>query len=433
MSWAAIRKSSRSVSRLSACRLLVAVVPPVRRRVGRLGQVLAVAQGEVGRSGQERHEIGVLGEQAPQRLARPQKQAQAPRDLRRLAEGGGQGGRPLRARGEVPQPQQTHVRVGRLRQPLQQQREHLLHEARRTGEPAGQLDHRLPRVRSTSVKPKAASRAAAASGVSTLDPAVENASSSGRNQIRSWMARTVDWCRPEVGLELVDDRGQRRAAVAEHPGQPIACLLRSRDGVHLLLVHQLEPVLDGAQEPVGQAQLIGVGPPDVPRVGQFRQGHERRRRSQRRVEWAVDELKQLHRELDVADATPAALHLPVGEAPLGDLALGPDLHGADRAQILGRESAVPQPLGRRPLEGRAEFGIAGDGSGLQQSLELPRLGPPVPVGLERFDRADEGAVAALGSQVEVDPETAAGEGGRRPGSLDRSRIRRRPRRRRWRS
>ena len=54
--------------------------------------------------------------------------------------------------------------------------------------------------------------------------------------------------------------------------------------------------------------------------------------------------------------------------------------------------------------------VAGDRPGLEQGLELPRLGPPVPVGLVALDRADEPAVAALGPQVEVDPEGLPGHG-----------------------
>ena len=49
------------------------------------------------------------------------------------------------------------------------------------------------------------------------------------------------------------------------------------------------------------------------------------------------------------------------------------------------------------------------GARLEQGLELPRLGPPVPVGLVALDRAHQSPVAALGPQVGVDPEAVAGD------------------------
>src|SRR3546814_20343698 len=78
---------------------------------------------------------------------------------------------------------------------------------------------------------------------------------------------------------------------------------------------------------------------DVATVAQGRQRREGVRRAQLEVDAPVDELEQLRRELDVADAAGAALDLPVGGAAQRDLLLGPDLHSAHVAQVaVGRAS-----------------------------------------------------------------------------------------------
>ena len=53
------------------------------------------------------------------------------------------------------------------------------------------------------------------------------------------------------------------------------------------------------------------------------------------VDAAVHELEELHRELDVADAAAAPLHLAVLEALADDLLLDARLHGAHRAEVVG--------------------------------------------------------------------------------------------------
>ena len=99
----------------------------------------------------------------------------------------------------------------------------------------------------------------------------------------------------------------------------------------------------------------------------------------------VNELEQLHGELNVADPAPPALDLPVGEVTAGELALGTRLHGADRAQVVGVEGPAPHPFPGRCEEGRSQLAVTGDGSRLEERLELPGVGPALPirqVGLE---------------------------------------------------
>ena len=94
---------------------------------------------------------------------------------------------------------------------------------------------------------------------------------------------------------------------------------------------------------------------------------------------------------------------------LGHLGLGALLHGPDRPQRLRVDGSGPEPSLGGVEPAVPQRGVTGDRPGLQQRLELPRLGPAVPVGLVGVDRAHQRAVAALGPQVGVDPEAAAGD------------------------
>ena len=102
--------------------------------------------------------------------------------------------------------------------------------------------------------------------------------------------------------------------------------------VHLLLVVELEPVLDRAQEAVRVGQLLGVVASDVAGVRQLVERDERAANPQLGVGAAVNELQQLHRELDVADATGTELQLAVAQTSTRHLALGADLHRTHRAE-----------------------------------------------------------------------------------------------------
>ena len=99
--------------------------------------------------------------------------------------------------------------------------------------------------------------------------------------------------------------------------QPVQRLPVGGQGVHLLLVDELQPVLDGAQQAVGVGEALGVGRVDVAGGGHLGQRGEGRRAAELGVEVAVHELQQLHRELDVADAARSPLELAPDQAPVG--------------------------------------------------------------------------------------------------------------------
>ncbi len=238
-------------------------------------------------------------------------------------------------------------------------------------------------VRSPSENPNALNLASIAPGRrSSSSSSAENASSSGRKYSRSWMARTVTWISDEGGVELVQGTALGGVPEAERAGDPGSFGGGDGHRVHLGAVPQLQSMLQASQEAVGLGQLPGVVVVDVARRPELGQDGERRRRSQIGIESAVHELEQLHGELDVADATPAPLQLAVGEPAARQLDLAPGLEVTHRPQVVGGEDPRPQVTAGGVVEGGTETVIAGDRSGLEQRLELPGVGPPIPVRLD---------------------------------------------------
>ena len=112
--------------------------------------------------------------------------------------------------------------------------------------------------------------------------------------------------------------------------------------MHLQLVDELQPVLDLAQEAIRLGEGVGVAGIDVATRRHVTKRVERRGAAQRAVETSVDELEELHRELDVADAAASTLHLTVLEALADHLLLRACFHRAHRPQIIGTEAVPPQ-------------------------------------------------------------------------------------------
>ena len=193
---------------------------------------------------------------------------------------------------------------------------------------------RACRVRSASVNPKAARRVTTASDGEgrAVAPRVRLIQQGAEEEVlvdgphRRLLAG-------EVAGQQLAGAGLGGVPVAHDPGQAVHGLAAGGQGVDLLLGHQLEAVLDGAQQAVGVVEGPGVVGLDVAAGAQLGQGVEGGGRPQGGVVAAVDQLQELDGELDVADAAPAPLHLPVGEALAGQLGLGPGLH--DRARPAG--------------------------------------------------------------------------------------------------
>ena len=126
----------------------------------------------------------------------------------------------------------------------------------------------------------------------------------------------------------------------------------------------------------------------------------------------MDELEQLNRELDVAQAAAAELELS-RRMRTRDIVLDPSAHrtrGLDEA--LTRRGAPHVGL-RGILEGPADDLVSRAGTGLQQRLKLPRLRPFVPVLTIGLNGTYESAVTPLRAQVGINsPQRCLGAGTR---------------------
>ena len=80
---------------------------------------------------------------------------------------------------------------------------------------------------------------------------------------------------------------------------------------------------------------------------------------------------------------------------------------ADLAGVVVGEGAAVHDVARRAFEGRAEFAVAGDESGLGERLALPGEAPLLVVGGEPGEAAGQRTVPALGSEAGVDRGTSA--------------------------
>ena len=174
--------------------------------------------------------------------------------------------------------------------------------------------------------------------------------------------------------------------------------------MNLGLFDELEAVLDGAQESVRNRQSGRVLGRHVAGVGHLRQAGQRRPKAESRIPAPVHQLQQLHRELHIPDPAATPFELTVVEAPLGDDRLRSGLHRSQLCEVVGSESPRPKVLRGRHFEQPAGVRVASAVARLQQGLELPGPGPPVPVRDVGVDRAHEHAGASLGTEIGVDAE-----------------------------
>ena len=306
---------------------------------GGLGVVLVAVGG--------RHHLGAQPGQAPRvqlgvvaedghRLRRAQQQA------RRVPAGGQHAGHPLSRLGLVPQQpqvprggpklladlaegQQAGVRLGRVGEPAEQHRQQRALDGRAPGHAGGQrvdVAQRPGRV-------QVAESLEAGPGLGRRQPGGLGGQPGHRVEQRAVeqllvqppdLAGVTAPLLVELGRRVGADTGDRglepflvRSVCCSHrPAQPAEYGRVLGQGVGAAQPVQLEQVLGAAQEPVGGAELVRVGPADVPPGGQRGQRGQRRRRSQRLVGAAVDELQQLDRELDVAQPARTELELASG-------------------------------------------------------------------------------------------------------------------------
>ena len=224
----------------------------------------------------------------------------------------------------------------------------------------------------------------------------------------------------ELGRRVGADTGDRgleprlvRPVIEPHrPAQPAKYGGILGQGVGAAEPVQLQQVLGAAQEPVGGAEFVRVGPADVAARGQRGQRGQRRGRAQRLVGAAVHQLQQLDGELDVAQPAGAELELASG-LPGRQRLLHPAPHGLHVLDEVLAAGRLPDQRAEGVRVGLAERHVARHRPGLEQRLELPGLGPALVVGQVAGQRADQRAGPAFRPQVRVDGEDAAFRGGPR--------------------
>ena len=129
--------------------------------------------------------------------------------------------------------------------------------------------------------------------------------------------------------------------------------------MNLRLLDELQPMLDGAKEPIRQGEGGRIAAVHVPGLGQLAESLQRGRLPDQRVGRSVHELQELHGEFDVAYAAAAALDLTLGEALARDDLLGAALHRPQLGEIVGVEAVTPDGARSGRGECRAELGVTG--------------------------------------------------------------------------
>ena len=379
--------------------------PPGQRSGRLLHQLVAILRpGEELVVLQGRDELRMAPQGVPHQPARAEQPADPLGGARRFPEGDGQRTGPGPALGQPAELEQAHVGIGGFRQPFEEQGKELPHQLGTSGQAGGELGQGGPGLGHV---------AEAEGGQPLLGRLLGQRAGAGDGfQQRAEEQLLVDGAHlrllaPMGGLELFEGGGRAGVPVAEDPGQVGPAGGVGRQGVDLGLVDKLEAVLHGAEEAVGGVEGADLRGVDVAGLAELVERLERVGGADAGVVAGVDELEQLHGELDVPQASPALLDLPIGQAPLRHLLLGPGLHHPDLADGIGVEPLRPHVRVRRLLEGLRQVVVASYRAGLDERLELPVRGPLLPVDAVGVEAARQGAGPALGAEVGVGPEDDA--------------------------
>ncbi len=195
--------------------------------------------------------------------------------------------------------------------------------------------------------------------------------------------------------------------------------------VGLQVAHDLQAMLERPEEAVRPAERGRVVATHVPLVREDLERAQRVRLAEPFVPPAVDDLQQLHRELDVADASSSALDLDVGLAGGADVLLEADLDASDLVDRRLGEHLGEHERGHGVDERAPELGFARDGSGLDQRLALPGRGLRLVVPAHRVERPRQRAARAARTERRCRPggrcPRRSGRRARGPGPRSRAR------------
>ena len=148
-------------------------------------------------------------------------------------------------------------------------------------------------------------------------------------------------------------------------------------------------------------KLCSLRATNVTSTGEGSQGRQGTGLPHLRVGLAMHELQELNGELDVAQAAGPKLELHIHLVSW-------DVRGHSLAHALYRLDEV-LPAGAIPHLGRqslnvlsSKITISGQRPGLQQSLELPALGPPIVISQVRPERTHKGSILSFRAKIRVD-------------------------------
>ena len=204
-----------------------------------------------------------------------------------------------------------------------------------------------------------------------------------------------------VGGEGLQGRPPRRLHVAHPQSQLPQLVVILGQQVRLQVEHDLQEVLDAAEEGVvvfQQGPLLVGQAADVFQLGHGLEGVGGAQRGQVA---AVEQLQELDDEFHVADAAPAGLHVAVVAAALAVLLLDAPLQGLDAADVGTAEVAAVDPGGQLGEELAAEVQVAGHRQGLDVGLPLPGAAADVVIVQRRLQVGDRRPALSLGPQPQV--------------------------------
>ncbi len=178
-----------------------------------------------------------------------------------------------------------------------------------------------------------------------------------------------------VQMREQDLRESFAASEAHELSEAFKRLLVGRQGMGLLVCHHLQPVLDGAQKPIGGIELVtrtGLDPAVLRERLQCRQGLAR---AQRRIAAAGDQLLGLHEELDLANAAASELDVVSLYRDLAVAAVDVDLllHGVHVGERRIVEILAPDEWLEFGQQRLARGAVARADAGLDHGRPLPIL------------------------------------------------------------
>ena len=190
--------------------------------------------------------------------------------------------------------------------------------------------------------------------------------------------------------------------IAHANGEDALFFQVSRHLVGLAVEHDLEAVLDPAEEAVGifhDSAFLGGEAADL-----FEPSHGAQGIGVTNL-WvlaAVEELEELDDELDVADAAVAGLDLDLGGAGGESALFDPPLHRLDFADLRAAQVTAVNEGCDGVQESFSEVKVAGDGSALDEGLPFPGASGGFVVAEGGGEGTGEGSLVAFRAEAHID-------------------------------